>query len=182
MTSRLRIETELTGSYADATEADLHRLVMQLGPKARYVVLHRTSDELFAQAACTDQPAEFVVEYSLKSGKLRQTKAETHDEVYELLSGWAFDRPGWKRGRTWESMANDDVIDLGRNCDWSDTENECVVQFGLLAVKGRGSTRDAAFRALTDAIGDLTRDSADARKTWLKWAGAHIVKSSELRR
>jgi len=97
----LTIETERGGSYADASEADLHRWVMQIGDATRYLIVHRAEDELFAQAQKTHVGDGFVVEYAVADSDLRQTKVSSLDDVYELLSGWAFDREGWKDGRKW---------------------------------------------------------------------------------
>ena len=181
MTETLRIETANAGAYANATEADLHRLVMQLDRAHAYVVVHREpEDGLFAQARIEATPADgFRVEYSLKSGQLRCTNVATRDEVYELLAGWAFSRPGWKTGHTWESFANDDVIDLKRNCEWSEDGGDLVVRFPPLDIEGRGATKDEATAALMATLEEATQDRATALQ-FSEWASAHIVKRSEL--
>lgn len=105
----LTIETESAGAYADATEADLHRIVSQLSPESSYVILHREGNELYAQAALARSSDGaitdgFVVEYAVADSDLRQTSVATTDRVYELLSGWAFDRPGWKDSQEWSIL------------------------------------------------------------------------------
>lgn len=105
MTTTLSIETERGGAYADATEADLHRWVMQIGDATQYVIVHRSDDELFAQAQPVPDGDAFVVEYAVADADLRQTVVANLDEVYEVLSGWAFNRDGWKDGREWTVLS-----------------------------------------------------------------------------
>ena len=107
--TKLTLETESLGAYADASEADLHRVVSLLSEDSSYLIVHREGDELYAQAALSRNPngsfgEGFVVEYAVADSDLRQTKVDTTERVYELLAGWAFDRPGWKDDQEWSVL------------------------------------------------------------------------------
>lgn len=47
----ITIETETGGSFADANEADLHRLVSLMNEGNSYLIVHRDDVDEFAQAA-----------------------------------------------------------------------------------------------------------------------------------
>jgi hypothetical protein len=101
MSPTLSIETERLGAFANATEADLHRWVMEIGDGTEYVIVHREDDGLFAQAHGVPGGGGYVVEYAVADADLRQTTVATREEVYDVLAGWAFERDGWRDGRAW---------------------------------------------------------------------------------
>ena len=111
-TRTLTIETESAGSYADATEETLDRLLHQMSKANSYLILHRTDrpEEEYAQTAIERRPDgklvedRVVVEY--RDGPHSHHQAVTSDLelVRTVLSGWAFDRPGWKDLLTWKPL------------------------------------------------------------------------------
>jgi hypothetical protein len=106
----ITVETESAGAYADASEADLHRLVSQLNHANSYLIVHRTGSDLYAQAAIGRKPDGsfddgYVVEYAVGDSDLRQATVTTPERVYELLAGWAYDRPGWRESAEWSVLS-----------------------------------------------------------------------------
>jgi hypothetical protein len=189
VTMTLEIETESAGAYADASEADLHRLVSLMNEDNSYVILHRYADddaEQFAQAALArDADASFtgqyVVEYKLKSGTLRQATVASTERVYELLSGWAFDRPGWKRGETWTSVDLEWVIDIIGNCEVEERGGEVVVRFPLFDIEGTGATKAEAYASMMDKERALVSGSMENWQRFSDWAKDHLIKQPRVK-
>ena len=110
----LEIETESAGTYPDATEETLERLLGQMGPENSYLILHRSDlpdgpEGPFVQTAIRRDPGGhpqpgFVVEY--KEGPERHFQAFTEDfgTLHAILAGWAFGRPGWRDLVDWERL------------------------------------------------------------------------------
>lgn len=107
----LSISTASTGSYLDADEATLDRLVMNMSDENEFLILERSDkpDE-FAQAsfmrgldsAIVD--GRYVVEYRDGPNSQWQATTEDREQVRQVLSAWALDRPGWRDALTWEKL------------------------------------------------------------------------------
>lgn len=176
----INMQTAKAGTYADATEVDLHRVVHELDKDRVFVVVRRHPDaEEFAQAMWREDERRYTVEYSTKNGRLQQTRVDRADEVHTILAGWAFNRTGWRGAYAWTSNANDDVVDFRSSCDWSIEGNDHVVEFAPLGLTGRGPDRDAAMADLMAALQDATQDRATAVK-FSEWASDHVIKRSNL--
>ena len=108
--SKITVETESSGAYADASEADLHRLSSQLTEENSYLIVHRDDSDLYAQAAIARTESGsftdgYVVEYSVADCDLRQATVSSPERVYELLAGWAYDRPNWRESAEWSVLS-----------------------------------------------------------------------------
>jgi hypothetical protein len=102
----LAIETEALGSFTDADEETLARLVAQLSPDNGYLIVHPDGmdGERYAQTAYLRGPGgerreSFVVEYHDGDGDHWQTEVDDRAGALEVLAGWTFGRPGWRDGR-----------------------------------------------------------------------------------
>jgi hypothetical protein len=174
------VQTVKAGTYADATELDLHRVVHELDNDHVFLVVRRDSAATdFAQALWREDERRYTVEYSTKSGRLQQTHVDSADEVHAILAGWAFNRRGWRSAHQWTSNANDDVVDFRAGCDWSVEGTDHVVAFTPLALTARGSTKDAALAELLSALHEATQDKETALK-FSDWASANVVKRATL--
>ncbi|HEX7165640.1 MAG TPA: hypothetical protein VF230_01540 [Acidimicrobiales bacterium] len=109
----LEIETESAGRYRNATEADLHRLFSQLGAETGgYLILERADlPEQYAQTALEVKPkpslhatGRYVVEYRDGPHSHHQAFTEDASVVFDVLAGWAFDRPGWRDLVAWQPL------------------------------------------------------------------------------
>lgn len=105
----MSIETAAAGAYPDADEETLDRVLAQIDEENPYLIVHR--GERFAQTALERRrdgsfagAGRFVVEYRDGSGQHFQTHSTDRDEVRAILRGWAFDRPGWRDGLSWERL------------------------------------------------------------------------------
>ena len=111
---KLVLETESGGSYADADEETLHRLVGQITIENAYVIVHRDDrPDGYAQTAIARNPdttmiaGAYVVEYRDGPNDHWQAFTEDVDVLHSVLAGWAFGRDGWKSLVEWK------VLDLG---------------------------------------------------------------------
>lgn len=177
----LEIETASAGAFADANEADLHRLVSQLNATNSFVIVRRDGDDRFAQAALergSDRKltGRYIVEYSLKSGTLKQATVESAERAYELLAGWAFDRRGWKQTATWTAVDLEWVVDIGGNCDKEKRADGFWIRFPLFGVEATGSTEKEAFSNMVQEVAAATRASKTKRKQFADWCANHVVK------
>ena len=97
------VETESAGTYADVTEDELHRLVHLMGKGNIYVILQRSGHEGYAQSAWGED-GRYVVEYRGGPHDHWQAFTTDIDVVYEVLSGWATDRAGWRDRLDWSEL------------------------------------------------------------------------------
>ena len=109
---KLTIETESGGSYADADEETIRRLVDQLSPENSYLILQRDDvDDGYAQTAIARTPdgnhieGRYVIEYHKGQRTHFQAFTENTDVVHNVLAGWAFDRADWKSLLEWTELA-----------------------------------------------------------------------------
>lgn len=176
----ITIETESAGAFADANEADLHRVVGLLSATNSYLIVHRDgADDDWAQAALTRRPdatfaGGYIVEHKLPSGGLEQTTAESPERVYELLAAWAFDRPETQRGSEWKLLP-ETVVDFLGNCAWDEVDGQVRGYFAPLDIAVTGPTAEVARQAMFDALRLITNGSREKALVFSDWAKDHLV-------
>lgn len=101
----LRAKPEVGPDLDDPSEAALFELLQDIeAGEGTFLIVERTSDrkgETYIQTV-RDDDGSYMVEY-------REGDAEHHfgtpvadmRAAHALLTGWAFEQPGWKDGHTW---------------------------------------------------------------------------------
>ena len=102
----INIETENAGTYPDVDEAQVLSLSDRLADGLIYLIAHDTTRELeYAQAASHGQEkGKYVIEYHNADDYHYQATVETTADVGRFLSGWAWQRDGWKDGFEWKEL------------------------------------------------------------------------------
>jgi hypothetical protein len=95
------------GQIMDPSPEDLFRFVSDLGPDNQYLTLDRfdgRDGDYYAQAFRRDD-GTWIVEYR-DGDRSHHYQASASDPgiVYEVLFGWALQRPGWGEQLTWRLL------------------------------------------------------------------------------
>lgn len=100
------LQTEAAGDVGPVDEAMLAEAVAALGGGNSFLIVERDDrPDAYAQTAIDRQG--WIVEHREGAKQHWQAKASGAEEVTAVLTGWAFDKPGWRELVTWK------VLDLG---------------------------------------------------------------------
>jgi hypothetical protein len=108
----LRAITE-AGETWDPTEEQLLDLLETVASEGSdFLIVERTSDpngETYAQSALGPDD-RLIVEYRAGDRQHHyRTVAPDLRTAWQLLAGWAFDRPGWREQASWSQLRLDDT-------------------------------------------------------------------------
>jgi len=116
-------ETTNAGTYQVKTPAELERVVLRMSTKNPYVVVTRDDRAGFAQTHLGDNKATVLVEYRGGPRSMLNRAHLPREQAAQVLTGWAFDHPGWRRGISWESESMERYCDTSSHCSFTQTES-----------------------------------------------------------
>ncbi len=109
MTPRITVQTDSGGTHTDVDEAQLERLVEDLGSGTEFLILEREDrSESYAQACMT--PAQlkkaeaYTVEFRDGPGDHWQGFTDQLSTVVAVLHGWGTGTTGWKDSVEWTKL------------------------------------------------------------------------------
>src|SRR3954451_20975159 len=105
MAANLRATNEAGGTYDDPSEKQLRELIDALGPGNAFLIVERLEPGRaghFMQTVMGSEDAPWVLECREGAQETHlSTSLESSRAVHDVLTGWAFDVPGWRDGLAW---------------------------------------------------------------------------------
>lgn len=105
MAAILRATNEAGETYDDPSEGRLRDLIEALGAENSFLIVERLEPGRaghFMQTVMGPEGAPWILEYREGAQETHHsTSLESSRAVHDVLTGWAFDLPGWRDGLTW---------------------------------------------------------------------------------